>query len=456
MARYLSQIIRTRSCSCLVLSILACASAPVVVSAQVVDLNNLDNYANQPVPAYITRDNTPFNNQITDEGATLGRILFYDVRLSNNDTVSCASCHQQERAFGDNGVASIGVAGTTGRHSMRLVNARFSDESRFFWDERAPSLEFQTTQPIQDHTEMGFSGADGDPGFSDLLDKLAATAEYPALFEFVFGDSAITEVRMQLAMAQFIRSIQSFDTAFDAGRAIVPNDGAPFPNLSPNENNGKNLFLAPPQFNGAGQRVGGGAGCAACHRAPDFSIDPLSRNNGVIASIDGGIDIDVTKSPTLRDMLDVNGNAIAGFMHNSLAGPGAPIGAVLGFYDAGIQNPPFNTNLDPRLTPAGNPQRLNLNPGEINDLGLFLRTLTGSNVYVDPKWSDPFAPDGSLTILGLPVFGDINGDGVIDTADLGILIALFGRDDEIADLNNDGVIDTADLGILISRFGISG
>jgi cytochrome c peroxidase len=77
--------------------------------------------------------------------------LFYDKNLSVNNSVSCASCHKQELAFGDNVTACIGVNGVTGRHSMRLVNTRFSNESRFFWDERANTLETQTTMPIQDH-----------------------------------------------------------------------------------------------------------------------------------------------------------------------------------------------------------------------------------------------------------------------------------------------------------------
>ncbi|MCB9839068.1 MAG: cytochrome-c peroxidase [Phycisphaeraceae bacterium] len=424
-----------------------------VAAAQVIDLNNLDNYANQPIPAYITKQNTTPGNPITDEGATLGRILFYDVRLSSNDTVACASCHRQERAFSDLPDASIGVNGTTGRHSMRLVNSRFGTERRFFWDERANTLEDQATMPIQDHNEMGFSGANGDPGIGDLIAKLEATSEYPALFEFVFGDSAITESRMQLAMAQFMRSIQSFDSKYDAGRAVSPGDGPPFPNFTINENNGKQLFLAPPAFGPGGQRIGGGAGCAGCHRPPEFDIDPLSLNNGVIGAIGGGTDITVTRSPTMRDLINPDGTANAGFMHTNLGGTGAPVNAAINHYNNGIILAPVNTNLDPRLTPGGSPQRLNLTPANVNDMAAFLRTLTGSNVYTDPKWSSPFTPDGSLTILGLPVFADINGDGVVDTADLGILIALFGRTDDIADLNNDGTVDTADLGILLGRFG---
>jgi len=183
----------------------------------VLDLTKLANYAAQPVPAYILRDNTPAGptppaNPITNIGATLGRVLFYDKRLSRNSTVSCASCHQQSRAFGDTATASTGVAGTTGRHSMRLINSRFSAERRFFWDERANSLENQTTRPIQDHVEMGFSGTEGDPGFTDLVARLSALEEYRVLFTAVYGDPTISEPRVQRALAQIVRSIQSFDS----------------------------------------------------------------------------------------------------------------------------------------------------------------------------------------------------------------------------------------------------
>ena len=92
-----------------------------------IDLTSPENYANQPIPAYITQDNTPADNEITDLGATLGRVLFYDKRLSTTDTISCSSCHHQENGFGDTATASIGVNGTTGRHSMRLINSRFAE-----------------------------------------------------------------------------------------------------------------------------------------------------------------------------------------------------------------------------------------------------------------------------------------------------------------------------------------
>ena len=163
--------------STLVFAIIALA----IVSAGIIDLDNLYNYENQPIPSYITVDNMG-QNVITDEAATLGRVLFYDKSMSSNYSTACASCHLQEFAFGDTAIVSVGANALTGRHSMRLVNARFSDEDRFFWDERAKNLEAQVTQPIQDHGEMGFSGTNGDPDLSDLIARLDTLDRYQNLF----------------------------------------------------------------------------------------------------------------------------------------------------------------------------------------------------------------------------------------------------------------------------------
>jgi cytochrome c peroxidase len=205
-----------------------------------IDLNNLSNYENQTIPNYITKDNTN-GNPITNKGATLGRVLFYDKNLSSNNTISCSSCHKQTNAFGDEAIASDGINGTTTRHSMRLINSRFANETKFFWDERASNLENQTTQPIQNHIEMGFSGTNGDSGMSTLIAKLQNIGYYKELFKFVYGTEEITETKIQLALAQFIRSIQSFDSKYDSGRALVQNDNENFSNFTAQENQGKNL-----------------------------------------------------------------------------------------------------------------------------------------------------------------------------------------------------------------------
>lgn len=349
-------------------------------------MNNLVNYANQPIPNYITRINGT-NNPITDKGATLGRVLFYDKKLSSNNTISCSSCHQQANAFSDVAVASQGVNGTTGRHSMRLINNRFANEAKFFWDERAINLETQTTMPIKDHGEMGYSGTNGDEAFSGLITKLSAIGYYKELFKFVYDSEEITESKMQLALAQFIRSIQSFDSKYDSGRALADNDRQPFSNFTAQENQGKNLFLSPPVFNATGSRTGGGLGCGGCHAAPEFDIDPNSRNNGIIGTISGvGIDITNTRAPSLRDLVKTDGTTNGSMMHTGVI---TTLQAAIGHYGT-INLAPGNTNLDPRLRPNGFGQQLNLTGPEVNAVIAFLRTLSGTNVYVDSKWSSPF------------------------------------------------------------------
>ncbi|MEO0470343.1 MAG: cytochrome-c peroxidase, partial [Bacteroidota bacterium] len=343
----------------------------IMLSAGTIDLNNLLNYANQAVPTYITKDNTPIGNDISDAGATLGRVLFYDKNLSLNQSVSCSSCHQQAFAFSDPMVRSVGLSGgLTGRHSMRLVNSRFADEVRFFWDERATSLEDQVTQPIQDHVEMGFSGADGDPAFDSLINRLESIEYYDDLFTLAFGDDQISEARIQQALAQFVRSIQSFDSKFDVGRAQVPNNAMPFPNFSQEENTGKQLFIQP-----AGQ---GGAGCAGCHRPPEFDIDPNSLNNGVIGVVDDSLSTDLTntRSPSLRDLVNPDGLLNGPLMHD---GSFDSLIQVIEHYNLIV--PGQNNNLDLRLRggPGPNPpgQDLQLTDAQKNALVAFLGTLTG-------------------------------------------------------------------------------
>ena len=354
-----------------------------------IDPTTLANYANQTRPAYIGgKDNTGGNN-ITNAKATLGRVLFYDKNLSIDNSISCGSCHKQQFAFSDTAIASKGVAGgITARHSMRLINSRYAVETKFFWDERAATLEIQTTKPIQDHAEMGFSGLSGRPGIANLITRLQAIGYYNELFKFVYGDINVTEARMQECLAQFVRSIQSFDSKYDAGRAVVPNDGAPFPNFSAIENNGKQLFLAAPVFDPAGNRIGGGAGCNGCHNAPEFDIDPNTGNNGIIGRITpgGGIDMTVTRAPSLRDATNGLGIENGPLMHT---GNLATIQNAVGHYNT-INIAPGNTNLDPRLRPGGVGQKLNLTGAEQSALVAFIKTLSGNNVYTDVKWGSPF------------------------------------------------------------------
>ena len=353
-----------------------------------IDPNNLENYANQGKPAYILKNNLG-NNTITDKTATLGRVLFYDKNLSINNTISCASCHQQKFAFGDTAIVSAGVeGGLTIRHSMRLINTRFANEAKFFWNERAVDLSTQTTMPIVDHLEMGFSGINGRGNFATLTSKLSTINYYKELFKYTFGDTIVTENRIQTSLSAFVSSIQSFDSKYDIGRAQVNNDNQPFPNFTATENQGKTLFITAPVFNAAGIRTTGGLGCNACHNAPEFDIDPNTLNNGIIgiANSANGIDITNTRAGSLRDLTNAAGAVNTPMMHTGVL---RSLRAVINHYNT-INLNPRNTNLDPRLRPGGNGQNLNVSEAEIAAVVAFMQTLGGTNVYVNKKWSNPF------------------------------------------------------------------
>jgi cytochrome c peroxidase len=368
--------------------------ATIVLISGTIDFNALDNYSNQPIPTYIVKDNTPISNPITDKGATLGRVLFYDKKLSIDNSISCASCHKQEFAFGDTAQVSIGVNGTTGRHSMRLVNSRFALENKFFWDERATSLEVQTTMPIQDHVEMGFSGLSGFPDLDSLRRKLAKQDYYKELFSFVYGDTIITENRIQKSLAQFIRSIQSFDSKFDTGMAQAPNINTDFVNFTSRENAGKRLFMDQTVTDSVGVRISGGLSCKGCHNAPEFDINPLSRANGINRKIGGGKDYTVARAPSLRDLMGRNGTANGPFMHTGFS---SNIMSVLNHYDSIVVDP-SDTGISLILKRGGNGQRLRMTRQEKNQVIAFLKTITGNNIYTDSKWSNPFTNDSTITI----------------------------------------------------------
>lgn len=342
-----------------------------------IQLAQLPNYADPDYPVHYdamiqATDNSPADNRVTDAGATLGRVLFYDRALSLTQTVSCASCHQRNNGFTDGAVRSEGHAGgLTGQHSMRLANANFYPGEEMFWDRRAADLEDQATQPVHDAIEMGF---DASVGFDSLLRRLSTLPYYPILFETAFGTPAVTEDRMRRALAQFVRSIQSVDSKFDAGYAQVFNRNAPggnvqadFPNFTAAENRGKQLFLNP-----LGR---GGVGCGGCHQPPTFALAAGSRSNG----LDAGETV-VFKSPSLKNV------AMGGpYMHD---GRFATLEEVIDHYDQNVQAGPA---LDPRLRlPNGPPAQLDLSDADKAALRDFMLTLDDPELTTDPKFGNPF------------------------------------------------------------------
>jgi cytochrome c peroxidase len=323
-------------------------------------------------PPIVAQDNTPIDNPVTNPGATLGRVLFYDKRLSKNQTVACASCHQQRHGFSDPRTFSVGFeGGLTGRNSMGLAHARWYQRRSFFWDERAATLEAQVLQPILNPVEMGLT-------LELLTNRVATEPYYTNLFIAAFGTPSVTTNRISRALAQFVRSIVSVGSKYDQGVATG------FANFTAEENLGRRIFL--------GQV--GNATCAACHGTDNFVPGPALNNNGLeFPYVDLGVggvtgnpaDNGKFKVPSLRNI-----GLTAPYMHD---GRFATLEQVVEFYNSGVVD---NPNLSPPLrnppgTPnAGQPRRLNLTAQQKSALVAFLKTLDDPALATDPKYADPF------------------------------------------------------------------
>jgi cytochrome c peroxidase len=329
-------------------------------------------YADLQLPAHFKSnaakqfDNTPAFNPVTDAGATLGRVLFYDTRLSANNTVACASCHHQKNAFASPERFAKGFDGKlVDRHAMGLGNVRFYPNGRFFWDERATTLEDQVLMPIQSEIEMG-------QDLKTLTELLAKDGHYAELFKKAFGSKEITRQRISRALAQFLRSLVSYQSKYDEGMNQVLSVRDDFPNFTAEENRGKALFM---------QR------CATCHlprnqTAHFFMVRAI--NNGLdldFTKTDGGLgeitlrpnDLGRFKSPSLRNI-----EFTAHYMHD---GRFDSLDKVIEHYSKGVKRHP---NADGRV------RQFNFDANQKAALVAFLRTLSDVHFVTDPKYADPF------------------------------------------------------------------
>ena len=315
----------------------------------------------------------PENPKITNAGATLGRVLFYDGRLSLNNAISCGSCHKQNLAFADDGSGSVGFGGkVTPRNSMAIVNPGFNHN--LFWDSRSSSVLDLVTKPIQNHIEMGIEDMPA------LTRKLAAVDFYPPLFTKAFGDPTITEERIALALAEFVCSISSANSAFDREQT---NNFAGYTSL---EKMGRDLFFSTR------------AKCSQCHAGANFAAEDFpggeygdsfgggespkgTANIGLeLVYQDPGKEDGKFRIPTLRNIA-----LTAPYMHD---GRFKTLLDVAEHYNSGVVP---HTRLDPKLRQAdGSPQRLGLNELEKRALVAFLGTLTDESLINDPKFSNPF------------------------------------------------------------------
>ncbi|MEI6507653.1 MAG: cytochrome c peroxidase [Bacteroidota bacterium] len=312
----------------------------------------------------------PSNNPITVEGVALGRKLFYDPVLSQNNTMSCATCHNQAFAFTDNGKQfSDGLHGEKGkRNAPAIFNlgwfANYGVLNHgFFWDGGASDLESQAIGPITNPIEMS-------ENLFNVIRKLKANPVYPVLFKKAFGTDSITSQLISFAIAQFERTIVSGNTKYDRYIRGIES-------LTPQEANGFDVF--------SNRNKGD---CTHCHLiGGGFFTDFKFHNNGLQVSIlDSGLarisknqgDLGKFKTPSLRNLVFTSP-----YMHD---GRFSTLEQVVDFYDSQAY---LGQNVDPFITSDLHPTGLFLSTNDKKDLIAFLKTLTDSVFVNNPIFSKP-------------------------------------------------------------------
>ena len=299
-----------------------------------------------PVP--VPPDNPP-----TAETIALGRRLFYDPRLSVDNTVSCASCHKPALAFSDGRQLPEGVRQQKGRRNApSLLNAAYREA--FFWDGRSPSLEAQAQEPVQNPLEMAHT-------LQGAVERLMSDSSYRAAFEKAFGPGPVTYEEVGKALASFERTLLCGNSPFD--RYFYGHDPMA---LSESAKRGLEVFRNPAEGN-----------CETCHSIGDQyalftdnkfhndSVGPTSDNDDpvdlghyLITRIEA--DKGAFRTPSLRNVA-----LTAPYFHD---GSRATLQDVIGFYIRG-----------------GNPVRYRdkeiqsiwLSGQDRADLQAFLESLTG-------------------------------------------------------------------------------
>lgn len=294
----------------------------------------------------------PRDNPLLVERVELGKKIFFDKRVSINDSQSCADCHAPEKAFSDNRRVAIGATGETGtRNSMPLFNLAWKRE--FFWDGRAKNLREQVLEPIQNPVEMHQS-------LPNLVAKMAAT-DYPARFTTAFGSPEITSEKIALALENYLLTLTSFNSKFD--RVLRGEE-----KFMPDEQRGFELFSM--EYDPRRGRFG--ADCFHCHGGPLFQSQAFANNGSDGAFVDIGREKITGKAsdrgkfstPSLRNIA-----LTAPYMHD---GRFRTLESVVEHYSSGV---PRSPTLDPNLAkhPDGG---VPMTTDDKRALVSFLKTLT--------------------------------------------------------------------------------
>ena len=288
----------------------------------------------------------PKSNPYSAEKTELGRLLYYDTRLSADNTVSCGTCHAPASAYTDGKPVSTGIRGQKGgRSAPSVVNRAYSLAQ--FWDGRAASLEEQAKGPIQNPIEMGET-------HEGVVKKLNGIAGYRALFKKSFGTEEVDIDKVAMAIATFERTLLSGNSAYDKFKA------------------GDKKAMSAAQIRGLDVYLNK-AKCDACHEGVAFTanayhnigvgMDKPNPDEGRYAVTKNPADYGAFKTPGLRDI-----SRTAPYMHD---GGLKTLEEVVDFYDkGGIPN----KNLDEKI------KKLNLTEVNKKDLVAFLKALDGTSL----------------------------------------------------------------------------
>jgi cytochrome c peroxidase len=302
-------------------------------------------YANKKTFAFPKVVPEPADNKTSPARVQLGKMLFFDPRLSGSNWISCATCHNPALGWSDGLPTALGNGmKALPRSTPSIVNAAF--DPLLMWDGRFHSLEEQAMGPMQAPGEMNGS-------MDDILAKLKSIPGYVQAFDRAYPDEGITKTTVAKAVASFERTIISRRSPFDAW--VDGNKSA----ISASAKRGFDLFV-------------GKANCAACHSGPNFTDDGF-HNIGIKENSDDGrytqvrikVNKGAFKTPTLRDVA-----LISPYMHN---GEYRTLEEVIDHYDRGGDD---KTNLDPNIKPLG------LTEQGKKDLVEFLRTLSGQETAI--------------------------------------------------------------------------
>lgn len=315
--------------------------------------------------------NIPQDNIPTVEGVELGRMLFYEKRLSKGSLQACADCHQQKDMFSDIRQFSVGVDQLPGRRqAMAIFNVAWHHQG-MFWDGRSPSPRDQALRPIQDPLEMHET-------LPNAVAKLNDEQLYKDQFLRAFGDDVITPERIGLAIEQFEFTMISNQSKYDhylQGQVL----------LTDSEERGRVLFFS--EFDPLSGQKGGE--CFHCHGGFNFTENNFSNNGldtdqsltdlGRYEVTQDPVDKGKFKVPSLRNIAFT-----APYMHD---GRFATLEQVVEHYNTGVK---MSTTVDPLLFHSTEPGGLQLSAQEKADLISFLLTLSDEHFKNDAKFSNPF------------------------------------------------------------------